>query len=47
MEGIDVFENKPLQSDRIGTLKDPIMVPSLVSGLVPTMMSIQFKVSFS
>ncbi|CAO1615345.1 unnamed protein product [Sympodiomycopsis kandeliae] len=29
MEGVDVFDQKPLQSDRIGTLKNPIIVNSL------------------
>lgn len=28
MQGIDVFDMKPLPSDRIGTLKDPIFVKS-------------------
>ena len=28
MQGIDIFDMKPLPSDRLGTLKDPIMVRS-------------------
>ncbi|KAJ7773310.1 cytochrome c oxidase subunit VB-domain-containing protein [Mycena metata] len=28
MEGIDVFDESPLESDRVGTKKDPIMVLS-------------------
>ena len=31
MEGVDVFDMKPLDSSRLGTLDSPIMVPSLVS----------------
>lgn len=31
LQGVDVFDMKPLQSDRIGTMKDPIVVQSLVS----------------
>ncbi|KAJ7158733.1 cytochrome c oxidase subunit VB-domain-containing protein [Mycena filopes] len=30
MEGIDVFDESPLESDRVGTKKDPIMVLSYV-----------------
>lgn len=30
MEGVDVFEMRPLQADRLGTVKDPIKVPSMV-----------------
>jgi len=29
MEGVSVFDTKPLQSDRIGTKVNPIIVPSL------------------
>lgn len=32
LQGVDVFDMKPLQSDRVGTMKDPINVQSLVSG---------------
>lgn len=28
MQGIDIFDMKPLPSDRLGTVKDPIMVRS-------------------
>ena len=28
MQGVDVFDMRPLPSDRVGTLKDPIMVKS-------------------
>jgi len=28
MEGVDIFDMKPLQSDRVGTIQDPIMVRS-------------------
>lgn len=28
MQGVDIFDMKPLPSDRLGTLKDPIMVKS-------------------
>lgn len=28
MEGVDVFDMRPLPSDRVGTLEDPIMVKS-------------------
>lgn len=31
MKGVDVFNETPLDSSRIGTLQDPILVPSLVS----------------
>lgn len=31
LEGIDVFDMQPLESDRKGTKKDPIMIKSLVS----------------
>lgn len=30
MEGVDVFDMKPLDSSRLGTLADPIKVPSFV-----------------
>ena len=30
MEGVSVFDASPLESDRIGTKANPIMVPSLV-----------------
>lgn len=30
MENIDVFDMKPLDSSRLGTMKDPILVPSFV-----------------
>lgn len=28
MQGVDIFDMKPLPSDRLGTLKDPVMVKS-------------------
>ena len=28
MQGIDIFDMRPLPSDRVGTLDDPIMVKS-------------------
>lgn len=31
LEGVDVFDMKPLQVDRLGTMKEPIKVYSLVS----------------
>jgi cytochrome c oxidase subunit 5b len=31
LQGLDVFDLKPLESDRKGTKKDPIVVASLVS----------------
>lgn len=31
MQGVDVFDLKPLPSDRLGTTKEPIFVQSLVS----------------
>ena len=31
MEGVDVFDMKPLESGRLGTIKNPIMVQSFVS----------------
>lgn len=31
LQGVDVFDMKPLQADRLGTKKDPIVVQSLVS----------------
>ena len=31
MEGIDVFDMRALDSSRLGTMKDPIKVPTLVS----------------
>lgn len=31
LEGVDVFDMQPLESDRRGTKKDPIMIKSLVS----------------
>lgn len=31
MEGVAIFDKEPLDSSRVGTLKDPILVPSLVS----------------
>jgi cytochrome c oxidase subunit 5b len=30
LEGVSAFDTAPLQSDRVGTKADPIMVPSLV-----------------
>jgi hypothetical protein len=30
MEGVVIFDKEPLDSSRVGTLKDPILVPSLV-----------------
>jgi cytochrome c oxidase subunit 5b len=35
MEGIDVFDETPLDSSRVGTKKDPIMVLSYVCILLP------------
>lgn len=31
LQGVDVFDMKPLESSRLGTKKDPILVQSLVS----------------
>lgn len=31
MEGVDVFDMKPLEMDRIGTMENPIKIYSLVS----------------
>jgi cytochrome c oxidase subunit 5b len=31
MKGVDVFNEQPLDASRLGTLDDPIVVPSLVS----------------
>jgi hypothetical protein len=33
LEGVDVFDMKPLEMDRIGTPQDPIPIYSLVSNL--------------
>ena len=30
LEGVDVFEQEPLPADRLGTMKDPIKVRSMV-----------------
>lgn len=30
LQGVDVFDMEPLESDRLGTKKDPIVVKSLV-----------------
>jgi len=35
MAGIDVFDQKPIQMDRIGTMQDPITVNGVVSSLSP------------
>ncbi|WFD42368.1 Cytochrome c oxidase subunit 4 [Malassezia psittaci] len=36
MEGVDVFEMDPLPADRLGTVKDPVKVRSMVSISEPT-----------
>ena len=38
MEGIDVFDETPLDSSRVGTKKDPIVVPSFVWPLHPRLL---------
>jgi hypothetical protein len=34
MEGVAVFDKTPLDSSRLGTMKDPVLVPSLVCRVV-------------
>ena len=35
MEGVDVFDMGPLESGRLGTMKDPIKVPTMVRLFFP------------